>query len=236
MIPLVPIALAICAFAGAIAVLRSYGPRYRVGRLLATTPRVTVAEARDIAIRRQPRYVRIEGRIDAEDEFEDHDHRPLVFRRRRFEAQRRGRWVAFEDERQSVPFQVNEGLDSIAIDADALDHGLVVVPRESAGRAEDLAERAPDGIDAETPVRLRIDQVSSVEHAAVLGLPIVRDGEPVLSAGLGRPLILTTLEDHEAMRIIAESATRPRLVVGLLASGALLLTIGVAWAVLESVS
>ena len=56
-----------------------------------------------------------------------------------------------------------------------------------------------------TPVRLRVDQVSSVEHAIVLGVPrLDADGEPRLSAGLGRPLVLTTLETDEAMRVLAE--------------------------------
>src|SRR6266550_6025451 len=102
-------------------VLRTYGPRYRVGRLLATTPRVTIAEALELAASRRPRYVRVDGRIDADDEFEDTDHRPLVFRRTRLEAQNRRGWRVFEDHRQAVDFEVREGLDAIAIDHEALD-------------------------------------------------------------------------------------------------------------------
>ena len=54
-------------------------------------------------------------------------------------------------------------------------------------------------------MRLRVEQVSSVEHAVVLGVPVAGPGEqPVrMTAGLGRPLILTTLETPEAMRILA---------------------------------
>src|SRR5215210_2132161 len=162
--PVIPVLL---AAAGAIAlvaggvVLRSYGPRYRVGRLLASTPRVTVGQALEMARSGQPRYVRVDGRIDAEDEFEDAHHRPLVLRRTRFEALERGRWVGFEDSREVVPFQINEGLDSIDVDGSALGDGLVVVRRESEGSAGDLGERSPVGLAPETPVRAIVEQVSS---------------------------------------------------------------------------
>ena len=43
--------------------------------------------------------------------------------------------ASIEDRREAVPFEVREGLDAIAIDADALDDGLVVMPRESVGTA-----------------------------------------------------------------------------------------------------
>ena len=83
------------------------------------------------------------GRIDAEDEFEDDAHRPLVFRRTRLQLRRDGRWVSFEDDRERVPFEVREGLDAIAVDDAALDVGLVVVPRESVGTAADAARSRP---------------------------------------------------------------------------------------------
>ena len=219
--------------AAGVITLRSFGPRYRVGRLLATTRRVTVAEAAAMALDGRQQYVRVEGRIDASDEFEDAEHRPLVLRRTRLEARNGSRWTAFEDSREAVPFEIREGLDSIGVDSAALDAGLVVVPRESVGAAGDLADRAPATMAAETPVRALIEQVSSVEHAVVLGVPVPGelDGDgPRLTAGLGRPLVLTTLEPAEAMRILAGGSTRPRLVAACFLLGAALLAAGLAWA------
>lgn len=201
--PLVPLIAGAAALVAGFLVLRTYGPNYRVGRLLASTPEVSVAEARALA-GGPPRYVRVQGRIDAEDEFEDDAHRPLVFRRTRLQVRRDAGWVSFEDLRERVTFEVRAGVDGIVVDDAALDAGLVVVPRESIGVAADVADRVPPGTPADTPVRLRVDQVSSVEHAIVLGVPGLDDaGGPRLSAGLGRPLVLTTLEPAEAMRILA---------------------------------
>jgi hypothetical protein len=229
-------------------VLRTFGPRYRVGRLLAATPKVSIAEALELAASGRRRYVRIDGRIDAADEFEDADHRPLVFRRTRL-ASRAGRsWRVFEDQREVVPFDVREGLDSIAIDDEALDAGLVVVPRESVGTAADLPDRTPPGLSAETVVRARIDQISSVEHAIVLGVPVaasVAEGDgssdagagpastPRMTAGLGRPLVLTVLEPAEAMRVLgADRGGTARVAAVCLALGAALIVASLAWAVL----
>jgi hypothetical protein len=237
--PLVLVVASLIAMAAGVVVLRSFGPRYRVGRLLAVTPRVSVAEADAIARDGPPRYVRVDGRIDAEDPFEDAAHRPLVFRRTRLEAQSRGRWSPFEDSRESVPFAIREGLDGIGVDAAAIDAGLVVVPRLSVGVARDVTDRAPAGIDPTTPVRAVIEQVSSVEHAVVLGVPVpggAAEGSTArLTAGLGRPLILTTLEPSEAMRILAGGNTRPRLVAVCFVVGVALLAAGVAWAGLSAV-
>ncbi|HEX5013611.1 MAG TPA: hypothetical protein VFV72_05555 [Candidatus Limnocylindrales bacterium] len=232
MTPLLLIAAGLVALVAAALTLRSYGARYRVGRLLAATPAVTVAEARRLAETGAPRYVRISGRIDAEDPFEDADHRPLVWRRTRMEANRDGRWTLFEDSREAVPFEIHEGLDGIGVDGDALDEGLVVVRRESEGVAGDLGERAPEGVPASTPVRATIEQVSAVEHAIVIGVPArsTEEGLPAMTAGLGRPLILTTLEAPEAMRILAGGTGRPRLVASLFAIGGALLLAGFAWA------
>ena len=236
-------------------VLRTFGAAYRVGRLLATAPQVTVAEANAIAATGRKAYVRVAGRIDAEDEFEDDAHRPLVFRRVRLEARVGRSWRPFEDHRRAVPFTVNEGLDAIAIDVDALDAGLIVVPRESVGRAADLPDRVPDRHPADTPVRARIEQISSIEHAIVVGYPVAiddaaaepREGEPRdgagagaaptarMTAGRGRPLILTVLEPPEAMRILAGGdAGRTRLAAGLLGAGAILVVGALAWAVVTA--
>ncbi|HET7030884.1 MAG TPA: hypothetical protein VFI34_10265 [Candidatus Limnocylindrales bacterium] len=222
-------------------VLRSFGPAYRIGRLLATTPQVSVAQANAIADAGERRYVRITGRIDAEDEFEDADHRPLVYRRTRLEARQGRRWVAFEDQRQTVPFTINEGLDTIGIDVDALGDGLIVVPRESVGRAADVPDRAPEGIAADTAVRARIEQISSVEHAIVVGFPAIIESGPssgptaALTSGRGRPLILTVLEPDEAMRILAGGdASRTRLAAGLLGAGAILIGGALVWALITA--
>jgi len=206
--PLIPLIAGFVALAAGVLVLRTYGPRYRVGRLLAATPEVTVAEARTLATG-SPHYVRVRGRIDAETEFEDDAHRPLVFRRTRLQLRRESGWVSFEDGRERVPFGVRDGLDGIAVDDAALDAGLVVVPRESVGIAADVVDRVPPGTPPETPVRLRIEQVSSVEHAIVVGVPgLDESGTPRMSAGMGRPLVLTTLEQDEAMRILVEGDRR----------------------------
>ena len=96
----------------------------------------------------------------------------------------------------------------------------------------------PAGTPVETPVRLRVEQVSSVEHAIVLGVPSMDEaGEPRLSAGLGRPLVLTTLEPDEAMRLLTDgSARRPLVAAALLAAGLGLLVVGGLLAVIGAVA
>ena len=191
--PLIPFVAGLATLLVGVFVLRTYGPGYRVGRLLAATRSVTIAEA--LALANGPaRYVRVSGRIDAEDEFEDDAHRPLVFRRTRLQLLTDGSWVSFEDRRERVDFEIGEGLDAIGVDDAALDTGLVVVSRESVGTAADVADRVPAGTAPTTPVRLRIEQVSSIEHAHVLGVPSLdAAGEPRMSVLTGgerrRPLI-----------------------------------------------
>jgi hypothetical protein len=198
--PLVPAVLGALALVAAAVILRSFGPRYRVGRLLATVPAVSVAEAARIARSGEPRYVRIDGRIDSEAEFEDADHRPLVLRRTILQMRKgAGGWSTFESGVETVPFVIREGLDELGVDGNALTEGLIVVPRESVGRAADIGDRAPDGVDPATSVRVQIETVSSVEHGIVLGVPArAADGRVVIGPGLGRPLVLTTLEPDEA--------------------------------------
>jgi len=237
LIPLIPVAVGFIALVAGVLVLRTYGPNYRVGRLLASTPEVSVAEAREMAAG-PARYVRVAGRIDAEDEFEDDAHRPLVFRRTRLQVSREDGWATFEDNRERVRFEIRDGLDGIVVDDSALDTGLVVVPRESVGTAADLPDRVPAGTPIETPVRLRIEQVSSIEHAIVLGVPSTDEaGEPRLSAGLGRPLVLTTLEPDEAMRLLTDgSPRRPLLAAGFFVAGFVLLVVGGLLAVIGAVA
>jgi hypothetical protein len=90
-----------------------------------------------------------------------------------------------------------------------------------------MAERLP-GLAATTPVRLRVDQVSAVEQAIVAGVPAVGpDGLPRLTAGLGRPLILTPLEPDAAMRVLAaEHRGAVRLAAALLVAGLALVAAG----------
>ena len=237
LIPLIPVAVGFIALVAGVLVLRTYGPNYRVGRLLASTPEVSVAEAREMAAG-PARYVRVAGRIDAEDEFEDDAHRPLVFRRTRLQVSREDGWATFEDNRERVRFEIRDGLDGIVVDDSALDAGLVVVPRESVGTAADLPDRVPAGTPSETPVRLRVEQVSSIEHAIVLGVPSIDEaGEPRLSAGLGRPLVLTTLEPDEAMRLLTDgSPRRPLLAAGFFVAGLVLLVVGGLLAVIGAVA
>ena len=237
--PLLLVAAGVLAAVGGVAVLQTFGSRYRVGRLLATTPLVDLAEALSIAADGRPRYVRIDGRIDAEDEFEDINHRPLVFRRTRLEAHRPGRWVTFEDSRETVPFEIRDGALTIAIDADAINSGLVVVPRESVGAAADLADRAPSDMLPETTVRATVEQLSSVDHATALGVPIAGKApgdRPRLTAGLGRPLILTNLEPDEAMRVLAQGSTRPRIAAACFVAGGALVVAGLVWAGLGAIA
>jgi hypothetical protein len=234
--PLLLIAAGAVALAGGVAVLRTFGPGYRVGRLLAMTPRVPIEEARSFAERGARRYVRVDGRIDATDEFEDAEHRPLVLRRTRLEARSGRTWETVEDSREQVAFEVREGTAGIGVDGAALDVGLVVVARLSSGFAGDLGDRAPAGLPGETPVRARIEQISSVEHAIVLGVPVADDGRVRMEPGLGRPLILTTLEPPEAMRILGRGATgRSRAAAALLLAGLAFVAAGIGWAVAEAI-
>ena len=235
--PLVPLVAGFVALATGVLVLRTFGPSYRVGRLLASTPEASVAEARALATGGRPRYVKVRGRIDADSAFEDDAHRPLVFRRTRLQLQRGRAWVSFEDGRERVPFEIREGLEAIGVDDGALDVGLVVVPRESVGTAADLVDRVPAGTAPGTPVRLLVEQLSAVEHAIVVGVPGLDDaGAPRLTAGLGRPLVLTTLEPPEAMRILTGGdRRRPIIAVACLAGGVVLIALALVAAIIGAV-
>lgn len=224
------LALALLSLVAAAVVLRSFGSRYRVARLIGAAPAVTVAEALALARAGRPAYVRITGRIDGEDEFEDADHRPLVFRRTRVQVRRGSRWDEIETSLEIVPFAINEGLDRIVIDGPALGEGLVVVRRESEGHVGDLGDRVPDDVPDDWPARVIVEQVSSIEHAIVIGVPVVgEDGQVRLGAGSGRPLILSTLEPAEAMRTLAAGdRIRPRLAAGLLIAGVILVAVALA--------
>ena len=239
----------------AAAVLRSFGARYRVGRLLAVVPQIPIAEAVRIAAAGERRYVRVDGRIDSDAEFEDEAHRPLVLRRTTLEwrpaagadgrggsnARREARWRPLATPTlELAPFVLREGLDEMNIDAGGIAEGLIVVPRISAGKVADLGDLEHRALEPVTPdgdARMTVEHVSSVEHATVLGVPVRGpDGRTTIGPGMGRPLILTTLERDEAMRVLTGGAARrSRLAIVALAVGAALLTAAVAWWLLDSV-
>lgn len=237
MTALLPIFAGLISFAIGASILRSFGPGYRIGRLLAATASVTIAEAAAMArAGAAGRYVKVSGRIDAETDFEDDAHRPLVFRRTRLDLRVKRAWRSLDDHREAVPFEVREGLDGIAVHHQDLDTGLVVLPRESVGTAAEAPESVPAGTDPAATVRLLVQLVSTVEHATVLGVPALdAGGNPQLVAGLGRPLILTTLETDEAMRVLAgDHPRRPLAVAVSLVVGLVLVAIGLGWAVLDA--
>jgi hypothetical protein len=233
--PLLLIAAGLVALVAASVLLRRLGPRGRIGRILAATRVVPVDEAVRLAQAGTARYVGVGGRLDSDAEFTDENDRPLVLRRSRLALRtgQRGGWTVVTDVREAVPFWIAGGAAQIAVDETALDHGLVVVTRESQGSAGEIEDRVPEGTPPATPARLQVELLSTVDHALALGVPIL---DPVRGAilrpGLGRPLILTTMEPADAMRIIAEghrAATRAAAV--LLASGLTGLGVGLVWAI-----
>lgn len=236
MTPLALIVAGLASIAIGTLLLRTYGPRVRVGRLLAVTPSASVDGARQIAIAGARRYVRLNGRLDADDEFPDENHRPLVFRRRRLETRRGRGWRLLDERVESVPFRLREGLLEIDVDGGVLDVGLVTLVRESVGTVGEAGGALePDvraGLDPSAVVRLRIEQLSSVDHATVLGMPVATpDGRVAITAGTGRPLVVCTLGRDEAMRVLA-GGTRalPAAAAATLVGGLLGVAIGLAWA------
>ena len=222
----------VCGLAGYI-LLRRSGSGWRVGRLLAGAPARTLTAAAAMARSDEPAFVRLHGRVDSDEEFPGDDGKPIVYRRRRLQH-RTGRsgWVTFDDERLAVPFGLSEKGDRVAIETEALGDGLVVVPRESEGVAGDLTPESVSGelpsLDPATPVRLRIEQVSAVDHATAAGVPrLADDGTVVLGPGLGRPLVLSTLDQDEAMRILAgDRRTQLLVATGLLVATPLIIGVG----------
>jgi hypothetical protein len=237
MIPLAFAAVGAVALTAGVLLLRRAGSAWRIGRLLAAAPSTPLDEAIDLARGEHARYVRVHGRIASDEEFPDEHDRPLVYRRQRLQLQHGRTWTDLSDERLAVPFGIEDRQTFLAIDVDALGDGLVVIPRVATGTAADLPPGMSTGTGALAPdaaVRLRIDQVSAVEHASAAGVPTMAgSGGPVLTSGAGRPLVLTTLEPAAAMRVLG-SGQRGRivLVTALLVAGLGLLAVaGVAWLV-----
>jgi len=176
----------------------------------------------------------VDGRIDSDADFEDADHRPLVLRRTAIDwrpATSTGSWTTADTRLEVVPFVVREGLDEIAIDGAAIAEGLVSIPRQSVGKAHDVEALTAAGVDPEADARLRIDHVSTVDHAAVLGVPMLADGGvPTMRPGLGRPLIISILEADEAMRVLTGGAVgRSRVALACLVAGAILIGLAALW-------
>ena len=238
MIPFALVLVGLAALTGGWLLLRGLGPGLRVGRILASTPVVPVDRALELAREGVKRYVGVGGRIDSEAEFLDENERPLVLRRTRLELGGKRGWTAVEDRRETVPFDLAGGLERIAVDGDALDEGLVVVTRESQGTAGEVPDRIPEGTDPATPVRLRVELLSTVDHALVLGVPVVDpDRGPIMRPGLGRPLVVTTLEPADAMRLLAAGRQgTTRAATALLAGGIVALVVGIAWGVVVALA
>ena len=162
--PLLVIAAGLVAIAIGTLLLRSYGPRVRVGRLLAVTPPVAVAprgagRLRGPALRADRRTPRRGRRVPRRE-------RPPA--RLPAPAHRDAPPGRLADPRRAAPGRPvsgRDGLDEIDVDATALDVGLVTLARESVGTAAEVADQLPARLPPETPVRLRIEQLSSVEHA-----------------------------------------------------------------------
>jgi hypothetical protein len=224
--------------------LRGTRDGWRIGRLLAAAPQRSLSEAAAIAVGGDPAYVRLHGRIDSDEEFPGEAGAAVVFRRRRLQREsgshfwRSVVWHTFDDERLAVPFKLSERGEQVAIDTDALGDGLVVIPRISEGVASDLTAEAvteptPE-MPADTPVRLRIEQITSVDHGTAAGVPqLGPGGEVVLGPGLGRPLVLTTLELDEAMRVLAADRRSSLLLAsGLLVAAPIVTVVGLLVALL----
>lgn len=207
-----------CLLAAAL-LLRRVGPAYAIARRLSATPQVGIDEAVALASAGEQRYVRVSGRVTSDEEFPDEHDRPLVYRRSRLEvAEGDRRWRAIAQDSEAVPFGVEARGAYLAVDAAALGDGLVVVPREAIGRVADLGPELAGDEDPDASARLVIEQVSAVEQAIIAGVPrLDADGAPAIGAGLGRPLILTTVELPAAMRLLARGRR------GTVATAALLL-------------
>lgn len=196
---------------GAGLLLRSLGQRFRIGRLLSAAREVSIEEALELAVG-PPVYIRVSGRVSSAEEFPDENDRPLVFRRTRVEvAEAPDKWRTVSDKREAVPFGVESRSAYLAIDGAAVGDGLVAMPRQADGRVSELAPEfaaAIAGVHPDTAVRMTIEQLSAVEQVTACGCAEMRDGQPVLTTGLGRPLIVTSLDRPAAMRVLASGARR----------------------------
>ena len=218
--------------------------RTRAGQLLAGLSPISPTEALRLAALRgdSAPYLAIKGSIDAPEIFEDEHHRPLVFRRERVSIADDQGWRVIDVAVRSLPFVISDPSSAIRIATADLADGLVVVERRWEGSVAELHAAAREyqrpktrelvaAIAASDPTRgarVGLEQISSLDRATAAGQLV--DGE--LRAGAGRPLVVTTLERGEALRLLG-SERRGRLAsstvaLALLTLGTLLLLGGIA--------
>ena len=219
---------------------RRGGTRTRAARLMAGVAPVSPREALLVG---DGHYLAVSGNIDAAEAFEDESHRPLVYRRERVLIADGATWREVERVVRSVPFVISDGEHALAIDAAQLGDGLVVIERQWDGSVAELAAAHRDYQNPEsaalvaqlasaaptTGARVILEQISTLDRGTAAGL--LRGGA-LTAGGAGQPLVLTTLDRREALRILG-SGQRVSLAAGLLTlllliAGLLLLVIGTA--------
>ena len=207
---------------------RRGGTRARSARLMAGLAPVTPEEALLVG---EDRYLAVQGSIDAAEAFDDENHRPLVYRRERVLVREGDTWRELERAVRSVQFFVASSSASIEVDAASLGDGLVVIERQWEGSVAELVasgrtfkEAATSTLVAELaasapalPARVVLEQISTLDRGTVVGL--LRNGT-LTAGGAGQPLVLTTLDRRDALRILGSEA-RGSLAVSLLTLAAL---------------
>jgi len=227
---------------------RRGGTRTRAARLMAGVAPISPREALLVG---DGHYLAVSGNIDAAEAFEDESHRPLVYRRERVLIADGATWREVEHVVRSVPFVISDGDHSLTIDAAQLGDGLVVIERQWDGSVAELAAAHRDYQNPEsaalvaqlasaaptTGARVILEQISTLDRGTAAGL--LRGGA-LTAGGAGQPLVLTTLDRREALRILG-SGQRASLAAGLLTlllliAGLLLLLIGSAALLSEATS
>lgn len=218
--------------------------RTRAGQLLAGLSPISPTEALKLAALRggAAPYLAIKGSIDAPEIFEDEHHRPLVYRRERVSVADEGGWRVIDTAERSLPFVVSDPSNSISIATADLADGLVVVERRWEGSVADLHAAGREYQRPETAAlvaalaasdptrraRVGLEQISNLDRATAAGQLV--NGE--LRAGVGRPLVVTTLERAEALRLLGTEGrgrlATSTLALAFLALGVLLLLGGIA--------
>lgn len=217
---------------------RRGGTRARSARLMAGLAPVSPEEALLVG---EGRYLAVQGSIDAAEAFDDENHRPLVFRRERVLVREGDTWRELERAVRSVQFFITSPSASIEIDADSLGDGLVVIERQWEGSVLELVASGRTFTDDATSAlvtalatsaptltaRVVLEQISTLDRGTVVGL--LRNGR-LTAAGAGQPLVLTTLDRRDALRILGSEA-RGSLAMSLITLAALVagvLTVGIA--------
>jgi hypothetical protein len=218
--------------------------RTRAGQLLAGLSPISPTEALRLAALRgaSAPYLAIKGSIDAPEIFEDEHHRPLVFRRERVSIADEKGWRVIDDAVRSLPFVISDASSSINVSTTDLADGLVVVERRWEGSVAELHAAGREYQSRETAAlvaalaasdpargaRVGLEQISNLDRATAAGQLV--DGE--LRGGAGRPLVVTTLERAEALRLLGGEGrgrlASSTLALALLALGVLLLIGGIA--------